>query len=343
MSHAKHISVAGRLVGRHQPVFVIAEAGINHDGSSVTAHALVDAAADAHADAIKFQIVDPDESYVPGTPSYETFSARRLPPDAYAGLVSHARDRGILMFATPADRPSLDLSARLQLPAVKISSGLMTNTPLIERAALLGVPLLISTGGSELWEVARLVGRLEAGGFTELALLHCVSAYPTPPASVGVRAISTLQSAFPHPIGYSDHTMDGTACICAVALGASVLEKHLTLDRARTGADHAISAEPIEFVHLVQQVRAAEQMLMGEGKHPAPEEAEFRERFRRRIVAVRDIAKGERLTEDMLGIKRPVSPGGLAPEHLPVLLGRRAVRAIRRHDPVDWDLITDAE
>jgi len=343
MRRSEAISIGNRVIGDGHPIFIIAEAGVNHDGSVQRAHALIDAAAAAGADAVKLQIVNADASYVPGTPSYETFLHRALSEEAYEALRQHAADRHLMLLATPADPPSLDLCGRLKLPALKISSGLMTNTPLILRAAAQQVPLIISTGGAELWEVARLVTTLEQAGVAHLALLHCVSVYPTPPEAVSIRAVSTLRATFPYPVGYSDHTLDSTACVCAAALGATIIEKHLTLDRSLAGADHSISAEPGEFQSLVRQLRVCSQMLRNEGKHPAPEEADFRLRFRRRLVAARDIARGERLTEAVVSIKRPLEPGGLDPGDLPLVIGRRATRAIRRHEPIGWDALTERD
>jgi N,N'-diacetyllegionaminate synthase len=330
-------------VGPQHPIFVIAEIGINHDGDVNCAHSLIDACAAAGADAVKFQTVSPDASYVPGTPSYEAFSSRTLTVDQYIALQRHAADRRVVFFTTPGDLPSLELCERLALPAVKISSGMLTNLPMLRRAAGLGVPLIMSTGGAYLWEVGRSVHELEHSGAHSIALLHCVSMYPAPAEDVQIRAMTVLAGVFPYPVGYSDHTLDSTACICAAALGASVIEKHVTLDRTRPGADHAIAAEPAELAQLVRQLRIAEQLLRGAGKRPAAGEHQFRERFRRRVVALADIAAGQTLTADLLGVMRPLEPKGLAPEFLDWVIGRRATRQLRRHEPIDLDAITHAD
>jgi N-acetylneuraminate synthase/N,N'-diacetyllegionaminate synthase len=214
---------------------------------------------------------------------------------------------------------------------------------MLRRAAGLGVPLIMSTGGAYLWEVGRSVHELEQAGARSIALLHCVSMYPAPAEDVQIRAMTMLAAVFPYPVGYSDHTLDSTACICAAALGASVIEKHVTLDRTRPGADHAIAAEPAELAQLVRQLRTSEQLLRGAGKRPAAGEHQFRERFRRRLVALADIAPGQTLTADLLGVMRPLEPKGLAPEFLDWVIGRRATRQLRRHEPIDLDAITQTD
>ena len=334
------IQIGRRAVGPGNPVFVVAELGVNHNGDVDLAHRLIDGAADAGADAVKFQTIDADASYVPGTPSHEIFSGASLDLEEYQGLVEHCRERDIVFFTTPGDWPSLELCKKLSVPAIKISSGLMTNLPLVLAAGQLGVPMVISTGGAYLWEVGRIVDELEAIGMRDFALLHCVSIYPASDDTLNLRAIDTLQRAYPYPTGYSDHSLGRVASISAVTLGACIIEKHFTLSRDLPGGDNHLSSEPEEFAALVSEIRACQEMLGGQGKRPHQNEMDFRERFRRRLVASEDIAEGEVLTAGSVGLMRPLEPGGLSPEYYNNVLGKRAARPIRRHQPIDWDAIT---
>ena len=336
----RHFNLGQHTIGQGSPVFVIAEIGINHGGSVDLAHKMIDGAADAGADAVKFQTTDADASYVPGTPSYPVFADAALTFEEYEQLMAHCEERGVFFFTTPGDWPSLEMCARLSIPAIKISSGLMTNLPLVLASARMNVPLIISTGGTYLSEVTQLVEHLESAGATEFALLHCVSVYPAADDILNLGAIRSLQDLFSYPIGYSDHSMGSVACVSAVALGACVLEKHFSLSRDLPGGDNFLSAEPDEFAALVADVRAAEQMLIGDGKTPNEQELNFRKRMRRRLVATADIATGDLLTAAVVGLMRPLEPKGLAPEHYEAVLGMKAARDIRRHEPIDWDAIT---
>lgn len=340
--HNQHIEIRGRRVGPGYPTYIVAEVGINHSGDLERAHKMIDAASDSGADAIKFQTIDADASYVPGTPSHTIFTGAGFDLEQYVGLAEHCRQRGVTFFTTPGDWPSLEIVKALGLPAIKISSGQMTNVPIVLASAALGVPLVISTGGAYLWEVGRVVHELEKRGNKDLVLLHCVSVYPAPDETLNLTAIQDLQAAYPYPVGYSDHSLGRTACIAAVALGARLIEKHFTLDRKLPGGDNFMSSEPEEFAALVQEIRACEAMLGGRGKRPHPDEEGFRTRMRRRLVANVDIKVGQILTAELVGIKRPLESKGLSPEFFEMILGRRATRDIQRHEPIDWDAITQS-
>ena len=324
-------------------MFVIAEVGINHGGRAEVAHRYIDVAADAGADAVKFQTINPSASYVPGTPSYAEFTGKTLDEDEYRALVRHGEARGVAVFTTPGDFPSLEICRDLRLPAIKISSGLLTNTPLVNEAARLGVPLIISTGASYLWEIARVVYQLEERGTTDVVVLHCVSVYPSRPELVNLRAMAAIAAAVRRPVGYSDHTLDATAPLAAVALGACMIEKHFTLDRTIAGADHHLSLDPAAFADMVRQIRACEQLLGSGIKEPHAEEMLFRVRYRRRLVATGPIAKGETISAAMVGLMRAVEPIGLAPEFYDIVVGLRASRDIRAHEPIVWDCVAGAD
>lgn len=339
----RHIQIGDRPVGPGEPVFIIAEIGINHDGALERAHALVDAAADSGADAVKFQTVDADASYVPGNPSYEVFSGKNFDIGQYKELCVHCRERGIFFFTTPGDTPSLDLCGSLDLPALKISSGLMSNLPFILSATELGVPMIISTGMAYLWEVLRIAERLEDHGFSDMALLHCTSIYPAPDDTLNLNVIKSLQAFLPYPVGYSNHSLSNVACTSAVALGACILEVHCTLDRKRPGADHHISFEPAAFRSMVGDVRRCEAMLGERWKRPDPAEVEGRTRIRRGIVARTDIEKGQIIREDMVGLMRALDDPGLPAYLYHVIVGKRTMRAVRKHEPIGWDCITESD
>lgn len=176
---------------------------------------------------------------------------------------------------------------------------------------------------------------------TDIVLLHCVSMYPAPDQALSLRAIEALKSTFSYPVGYSDHSLGRVACICAVSLGACVIEKHFTLSHDLPGADHHLSSEPDEFSTLVQEIRACEKMLAREGKQPHEDEMGVRARNRRCLVANTDIAKGQLLTAELVSLKRPLQSGGLSPEFYSDVLGKKATRVIRQHEPIGWDSITE--
>ena len=334
-----NIEIGGHQIGDGNPTFVIAEIGVNHNGDIDLAHKLIDGALESGADAVKFQTIDADASYVPGTPSHDIFSKISFGLEDYQALSNHCREKGIVFFTTPGDWPSLEICKNISVPAVKISSGLMTNTPIVLEAATLGVPLIISTGGAYLWEIGKIVNQLEDINFKDFTLLHCVSIYPADDDTLNLRAILDMKEAFPYPIGYSDHSLGITAVLSAVTLGAKVIEKHFTLSRDLPGGDNFLSSEPDEFKRLVDQIRACENMLIGGYKRPHKKEMEFRKRFRRRLVANRDIKKGQILTNELVGLMRPLEPYGLSPDFYEEIIGKKASREIARHDPITLDVI----
>ena len=339
MNETLNIEIAGRKIGQNEPTFVIAEIGVNHNGDIDLAHKLIDGAIESGADAVKFQTIDADASYVPGTPSHDIFSKISFGLEEYEAISNHCKEKGIIFFTTPGDWPSLEICRRISVPAVKISSGLMTNTPIVLEAATLGVPLVISTGGAYLWEIGKLVNQLEDIKFKDFTLLHCVSIYPADDDTLNLKAILDMQESFPYPIGYSDHSLGITAVLSAVTLGAKVVEKHFTLSKELPGGDNFLSSEPDEFKELVEQIRACENMLIGGSKKPHKKEIEFRERFRRRLVANRNIEKDEILTSELVGLMRPLQPYGLSPDFYQEIIGKKASKKISKYDPITLDSI----
>ena len=300
------MSIAGRRVGPGSPCFVIAEAGVNHNGDLDRARKMIDVAADCGADAIKFQTFSADRLASPSAPKAEyqvattgaagsqhaMLKSLELSAADHRDLQAHCRERGILFLSTPFDEESADFLASLDVPAFKISSGDLTNHPLILHACGKGRPVILSTGMASLDEVSSAAAVARGAG-ADFALLQCVSNYPADPAEVNLRVMQTYSEKFGVPVGYSDHTLGIAVPIAAVALGAAILEKHFTLDRALPGPDHAASLEPAELKAMMQAIRVAES-AMGDGiKRPSPSELPVRDIGRKSLHWRRDMAAGD--------------------------------------------------
>jgi N-acetylneuraminate synthase/N,N'-diacetyllegionaminate synthase len=336
---APGVMVGDRRIGPGEPCFVIAEAGVNHDGDEALARRLIDAAVEAGADAVKFQTFEPAALVAAAAPTaaYQTantgatdqramLEALTLPRAAWARLAAHAAARGIRFLSTPFDPASADLLAEIGIAAFKVPSGELTNLPFLADLAARGKPMLVSTGMATMAEVAEALLTIRRHGAPPVVLFHCVSAYPAPMQDCNLAAIASLQAAFRLPTGWSDHTPDAAACVAAAALGAVVIEKHLTLDRTMPGPDHAASLEPAEFAALVRDVRAV-QAALGDGqKRPMPSESDVRRVARRSLHAARDLAAGEPLAATDLVALRPGT--GLTPASLRRMVGRPLARPV---------------
>lgn len=339
-------------------VYLIAEAGVNHDGSVNDAHRLVDAAADCGADAVKFQTFDPVALTSADGPAaaYQTartgartqrqlLAALVLPEPAWSELKEHANGRGLDFLSTPFDHASLELVCRLEVPAIKLGSGELTNRTFVQAAGSRGLPVLLSTGMGRNAEIASALGWLRDGGAQQIALLHCVSSYPAPLEQSNLRAIPAMQADFGVPVGWSDHTVGVTSAVAAVALGATLIEKHLTLDTRREGPDHAASADPEAFDAYVTAVRGAFTAL-GDGiKGPTQAELVNLPVVRRSWYAAQDLPAGRVLTEADLIALRPEAGVGAAADLVGRVLHRPvpASAPITAGDLVDSDPVTDAQ
>lgn len=329
------VEIAGRPVGPGHPCFVVAEGGVNHNGDVELGRQLVEAAARAGADAVKFQTFVADRLATPAAPKagyqVETTGAaesqqamlRRLELSsaAHHELSARCAREGILFLSSSFDEESADFLEELGVAAFKVASGELTNLPLLAHIARKRRPMILSTGMASMDEVATAVRIVHNAGGSDLVLLHCVSAYPANPQHANLRAMRTMADAFDVPVGYSDHTLGADVALAAVALGACVLEKHFTLDRRLPGPDHRMSLDPAELAALVRSVRTIEAALGHGRKEPAPGEAEVAAVVRRSLVAARDLAAGTLLTEDVISIRRPGT--GLAPALRSRLAGRR--------------------
>lgn len=330
-------------------VFIIAEAGVNHNGSLDLALQLVDAAKASGADAVKFQTFRAellatqtahkaayqDRTTAKAESQFQMLRRLELDAAAHRELIDHCQEIGIQFLSSPFDAQSSDLLDSMGLGLFKIPSGEITNLPFLEHLARKSKPLILSTGMSTLGEVEEAIHVLEVAGATGLTLLHCVTEYPAPYSEVNLRAMQTLKQAFALPVGYSDHTPGIEIAIAAVALGAEVIEKHFTLDRSLPGPDHAASLEPSELHQMVNAIRHVEAAL-GDGiKRPAPCEISNISVARKSIVAARSMLKGHQLEVGDLEIKRPGN--GLSPKQMPALMGRTLRTNIDRDQIVKWE------
>lgn len=343
------VRLAGRQVGKGAPVFVIAEAGVNHNGDVELARQLVDVAAAASADAVKFQtfradrvasVHAPKAAYqVDITDAAETqlemLRRLELSPEDHREIQSHCDELGVIFLSTPFDEESVDLLDSLGMPAFKVGSGEITNLPFLEYVARKGKPVILSTGMADLVEVEEAVRVIRRVGNEQVVLLHCVSNYPANPADANLRAMQTLAAAFGTPVGYSDHTAGVEVALAAVALGAAVIEKHFTIDRGQPGPDQRASLEPAELQVLVRGIRIVEAALGSGRKVPAASELSNRTIVRRSVAAASEIPAGTILLRQMLTALRPGS--GISPARLDSVVGRRVKHDLRPGQLLSWD------
>lgn len=346
------ILLGSHCIGANQPPFIIAEMSGNHGQSLERALAIVDAAADAGCQGLKIQTSTPDmltlNSREPdfvvrganqdweGQSLYELYTTNFTPFEWHTAIFERARARGMVGFSSPFGIEAIEFLESVACPAYKIASFENNWPELIRRAAQTGKPIIISTGMADLADLERMVRIVRATGNEQLILLKCTSTYPAEPSNTNLRTIPHLQELFNCQVGLSDHTIGTGVGVAATVLGATVIEKHLTLNRADGGPDASFSLEPIEMARLVQECRQAQQAL-GQVYY-GPTQAEQKSlTFRRSIYVVQDIAKGELLTADNVRIIRPGH--GLAPHLLPQVLGRQACQPLRRGMALTWDMI----
>jgi len=341
----KAISIAGRTIGPEHSPYVIAELSANHNGKLDTALRIIEEAKKAGADAIKLQTYKPDTITLnsddedfrirgglwDGRTLYELYQEAHMPWEWHSVLFEHARRLGITIFSSPFDRTAVDLLEDLNAPAYKIASFEAVDLPLIKYVAGTGKPMIISTGMADAEEIGEAIAAARDGGCKELAVLHCVSGYPAPAADYNLRTIPDMIERFGLVTGLSDHTLDNTTAIASVALGASIIEKHFTLDRQGGGPDDSFSLEPAEMAALCRGARTAWEAL-GQVNYGRKSSEQGNVKFRRSLYFVKSLRSGEMITADAV---RSVRPGfGLAPKHLEALLGRVVKSDVAANSPV---------
>lgn len=344
------LRIADKTIGRQASPYIIAELSGNHNGVLDRALALVDAAAKSGADAVKLQTYTADTITIDvdrpefringglwdGRSLYELYQEASTPWEWTGALFERARQHGMHCFSSPFDPTAVDFLQEFDPPAFKIASFELVDTPLIRKAAATGKPLIMSTGIADYGEIEEALAAARQGGARDVILLHCISAYPAKPEEMRLGTIQALRDAFGVEVGLSDHTLGSAVSVASIALGATVIEKHMTLARADGGPDAAFSLEPLEFTQLVADCRMAHAAL-GPAKGNRSGIGGANAQFRRSLYVVSDVAAGEAITSAHV---RSIRPGhGLAPKYLDNVLGRVATRNLKRGEPVDWTMI----
>lgn len=351
----RQVRIGERVIGPGQPCYIVAEISANHNKDFDQAVSLIRAAKAAGADAVKLQTYVPESLTIPcdgppfiisggtlwdGKTLYDLYAKAYMPWEWQPKLRRIALEEGLDVFSTAYDAKGVDFLELLGVPVHKIASFEIVDVPLIQKMAQTKKPLIISTGMATLGEIEEAVKVARECGATEIALLKCTSAYPAPPDEMNLRTIPHLSEAFDLPVGLSDHTLGISVPIAAVALGACIIEKHLTLSRSIPGPDSAFSLEPHEFRDMVEAVRTAEKALGGVRYGLSPKEEKSRV-FRRSLFVVKDVRRGELFTEENV---RSIRPGyGLHPRHLKDVLGRRAAKDIACGTPLEWSMVQVSE
>ena len=327
------IQIGNRSIGIGEPTFVIAEIGSNHDQKWDQARELIEKAAEAGADAAKFQLYVAEDLYPAGAPAYGIVKRTELPREWVPRLADYSARYGLMFLATPFSRDAIDRLASVDVPAYKWASSETVNLPLLKYAARKQKPILLSTGMCNLADIFEAVEIVNSEQNKDIILLQCTSLYPTEPRYVHLRAMDTLRSAFQLPVGFSDHTTDIVIPAAAVARGACVIEKHLTINRQLAGPDHGYALEPEEFKRMVEGIRATEQALGSPAKTILPEEIKVARRSS--IRAARDIEVGEVLGRELIVVQGPAP--GIRPRFLDTVIGCRVLAPIKKGEPMTWE------
>ena len=346
----QRLVIGERWIGDGEPCFIVAEAGANHNRDLGMAKELIAVAAEAGADAVKFQTYSAETLYSKQTPKFtylegltdkstwDLIKEIELPREWQVELAEEAKKRGILFMSTPFDHRAVDELDALGVPVFKVASFEIVDLPLVRHAASKGKPMIISTGLADYEDIQDALAACREAGNDKVVLLQCASLYPAPPERINLRAMETMRRAFGTLVGLSDHTLGIHVAVAGAALGACVIEKHYTLSRSLKGPDHPFAIEPGELRELVRQVREVEAAL-GDGRKlgPAPEEMEMHQKARRSLVAARAIPKGAHIERDMLTIKRPGF--GIKPKYLDLVVGRVAKVAIEEDTVLTWEMV----
>jgi len=348
----KKINIGNNFIGNKTPSFIIAEAGVNHNGSLELAKKLIDVAKEAGADAVKFQTFKAENIVSKEAPKaeyqiknigndksqYDMIKELELTKDNFYELYEYSKSKNIMFLSTPFDFESADYLYKL-MPLFKISSTDLNNLPFLEYVAKKKKPIILSTGMGTLGEIEEAINTIKETGNDDIILLHCITNYPASFESLNLNVIKTLKEAFKLPVGYSDHSLGLYAPISAVSLGAIVIEKHFTLNKEMTGPDHKASLNPEELKEMVSAIRLIEKAL-GDGiKKPTPEEEKIKQVARRSLVANVYIPKGTLIKKEMIVIKRPGT--GIEPKYLNGLAGKKTKKDIKKDEVLKWDIISN--
>jgi N-acetylneuraminate synthase/N,N'-diacetyllegionaminate synthase len=346
----KKIKIGNKLIGEEKPCFIIAEAGVNHNGSLELAKKLVDGAKEVGVDAIKFQTFKAEDLVTKKTEmasyqkknmgkkesQFEMLKKLELTERDFIELKKYCDKKGIIFLSTPHTEDAIDFLESL-VPVYKIGSGDLTNLPFLEKVARKQKPIILSTGMATLNEIREAVNTIKKERNNKIILLHCTTNYPCPLEEVNLRAMLTLKKEFNLPVGYSDHTLGILVPIMAVAMGAKIIEKHFTLDKNLPGPDHKASLEPKELKEMVESIRNVEKALGNGIKRPTKNEEKIKSFVRKTIVAKVNIPKGIKITKEMLSIKR--AGVGIEPKYLKKIIGKVAKKNIVKEEIITWGKI----
>ena len=331
------IKIGDRIIGDGEPTFVIAEAGINHNGKIELAKKLIHEAANAGADAVKFQMFKTEEFCSKNSGYFDLFKAIEFSEEEWIEIAEFAKDIGIIFTASVFGEESADLLDKVESHVFKIASCDLTHLPLLNYVARKNKPIFLSTGMSTIGEIEEAMREIYKTGNQQVVLLHCVSNYPAKYEETNLRTIQTLKEVFKVPVGFSDHTIGILIPVVAVAMGANIIEKHFTLDKSMKGPDHKLSQEPHEFKEMVKNIRSIERAFGDGVKKPTKDEENVKKLVRRSITAKVDIPAETIITKDKIKILRPGN--GIAPKFVDLVVGRSAKKNIVKDEPIKWNAI----
>jgi N-acetylneuraminate synthase/N,N'-diacetyllegionaminate synthase len=333
------IKIENKEIGNDKPVYVVAEAGLNHNGDIKLAKQLIEKAVECGADAIKFQTFKTEEFLTTNSPYFDNFKNVELSYEEFGELNNYSKNLEISFFSAPFDLESAIYLNTLDVPCFKIASSDLTNFPLIKKIANFGKPMIISTGLANMKEIEEVVELCQSQNNEQLILLHSVSNYPTLPDETNLKVIDSLKQKFDYPIGYSDNGDSILVDIASVCMGANMLERHFTLDRKLEGPDHFFSITPTEFKELIQQIRIIEKIKGDGNKKPQDSELQLLKQIRKSLTARRDIQKGQIFTPENIAIKRPED--GIEPKYYDDIIGKKAVVNIKKDTSLKSEFVSE--
>jgi len=334
-----NINIQDKIVGPENPVFVVAEAGLNHNGDLEIAKKMISAVKESGADAIKFQTFRTEEFLSKSSEYFDFFKNTELSFNDFEELNEYAQKKNILFFSAPFDLSSAEFLIQIQIPCFKIASSDLTNIPLIKKIANNQKPMIISTGLANLEEIENTISYCKRENNDKVILLHSVSNYPTNPIETNLRAMDTLRKKFQCPVGYSDNGDSVLVDLAAASMGANMIEKHFTLDKDMQGPDHSFSIEPNNLKKLILDIRLIEKMRGTGEKKPQDSEKEIIKAIRKSLTARMNIIKGQKISLDNVAIKRPQN--GIEPEYLEQIIGKSAIRDIQMDTPINFEDLSD--